>query len=81
MQKEMLYCDQCDHELGEKGTDKIENIISIDHNRESNIWFGPISKWGQGLLIEEDLTFCTWACFVNYLTQWYLDNMVIEEDE
>jgi hypothetical protein len=74
MEKTLVYCDQCGTELGEKYTNElVDKVIKIEAGKESNIWFGDVSSWLVGLLLENDLTFCGFTCFVNWLTAWLYD--------
>jgi len=69
----MLYCDQCDTALAEKDTREAEKYIKIEAGKESNIWFGLVKSWGEGLVLETDLHFCGWTCFTNHLTEWFFN--------
>ena len=69
----VISCDTCAKEIGEKHTKTVDKGIKIQASRESNIWFGDVSNWLPGLLLKEDLTFCKFECFIDWLEGWHFE--------
>ena len=67
----VITCDTCSRTMGEKYTKSVDKQISIAANRESNVWFGDVSAWLPGLLLEQALTFCKFDCFIDWLQGWH----------
>ena len=73
--QEMAMCDECGKHLAEPHTRELEQFISLERGRDSNLWMGDIGSW----LWDEEwpgsmegaLHFCTFEHFVTWLLKWH----------
>ena len=71
MKKTMVFCDMCGKALAEEYAKELERFIMLDHRKESNVWMGPVVSWAPGILLNDDMYFCEWACYRVWMADWY----------